>query len=176
MSTWCRERSAYSVSQLASEKTIEAENRYLMHRNVDALPLEKVGVSAGIICPDCGGQFWRMKEGPLRFRCHVGHGTSAHTLLAQQGESVEEAGWSLIRAVEEDITLSQIVLETNVPTEVAQKLKDRLRRNRHLLTQLRRLVVSNPAQSAEQPTLGHGDNDVRAVGGNHVDPTPVPRT
>ncbi len=53
-------------------------------------------------CPECGGPLWEFEEGRLlRFRCHVGHGFTADALAAEQNDSLENALWSALRALEE---------------------------------------------------------------------------
>jgi two-component system chemotaxis response regulator CheB len=53
-------------------------------------------------CPDCGGALWeRDSGGVLRYRCHIGHGFTADSLVAAQAEKLEEALWIALRALEE---------------------------------------------------------------------------
>src|SRR5262249_25215578 len=54
-----------------------------------------------VTCPHCHGS---MKEsessGLLRFECHVGHGFTLNSLMAEQTAEVEAALWASIRALE----------------------------------------------------------------------------
>lgn len=53
-------------------------------------------------CPDCGGAMWEIETNNLvRYRCHVGHGYTADTLLHKQNGVVEQALWSAVRALDE---------------------------------------------------------------------------
>ena len=53
-------------------------------------------------CPDCGGVLWEFNsDGVLRYRCHVGHGYTADSLVAAQTQKLEEALWIALRALEE---------------------------------------------------------------------------
>jgi two-component system chemotaxis response regulator CheB len=64
------------------------------------------GNPSGFACPECGGALWELTEGELlRFRCRVGHAFSSDTLLAEQSDSVEEALWMALRALEENAAL-----------------------------------------------------------------------
>ncbi len=63
-------------------------------------------------CPDCGGTLWEVSDGDvIRFRCRVGHAWSAENLLLRQGEALEEALWTALRALEENTSLSERMKE-----------------------------------------------------------------
>jgi two-component system, chemotaxis family, protein-glutamate methylesterase/glutaminase len=69
---------------------------------------ERVGKPSAFSCPDCGGVLWEIEEGNLiRFRCRTGHAFSPESLLAQQSQSLEEALWTALRALEEIAALRQ---------------------------------------------------------------------
>lgn len=58
-------------------------------------------------CPDCGGVLEEVvEEGPLRFRCRVGHEFYAEDLASAQWTTLEDALWSAIRGMEENAELS----------------------------------------------------------------------
>jgi two-component system chemotaxis response regulator CheB len=50
-------------------------------------------------------------HGLVRYRCHVGHGFSAESLLSGSDEKLEETLWSALRAIEELIELRNRMLE-----------------------------------------------------------------
>lgn len=103
--SWCR--SARGVpSPHDVLPSILTENQALVQGQSPIKNISEVGISSPVACPECGGHLWRMKEGPLRYRCHVGHALSAHTLLARQRESIEDHAWRLMRALEEDAYLA----------------------------------------------------------------------
>ena len=55
-----------------------------------------------LTCPDCGGVIWELREGNiLHYRCHIGHKYSPNSMLARQGEALETALSSAVRALEE---------------------------------------------------------------------------
>ncbi len=69
---------------------------------------ERYGAPSRFPCPDCGGVLWDLSgEGPLRFRCEVGHAHSAATLAEMQTEAVEAAMWAALRALEDKIALAR---------------------------------------------------------------------
>jgi two-component system chemotaxis response regulator CheB len=53
-------------------------------------------------CPECGGALWEMHEGELiHFRCRIGHAYSSESLADAQGENLEAALWTALRALSE---------------------------------------------------------------------------
>jgi two-component system chemotaxis response regulator CheB len=53
-------------------------------------------------CPDCGGVLFQQTEGGLtRFRCSVGHVFSIESLADGQGQQLEGALWTAVRALED---------------------------------------------------------------------------
>jgi two-component system, chemotaxis family, protein-glutamate methylesterase/glutaminase len=69
---------------------------------------ERYGQPSRFTCPDCGGVLWELRgEGPLRFRCEVGHAHSPATLAETQTEAAEAAMWSALRALEDKAELAR---------------------------------------------------------------------
>jgi two-component system chemotaxis response regulator CheB len=139
---------------------LRVENAKLQNRQLDFAALNEVGVSAGIVCPDCGGHLWQMNEGPLRYRCHVGHAMSAHSLLAQQTQVVEAAGWQLLRAIEEDDQLCVQTLQQRLSAEDKLMVESRLTLNREKRQRLQGLLFTNqPAPMPIKLPQGNGNGD-----------------
>jgi two-component system chemotaxis response regulator CheB len=66
------------------------------------------GAPSAFSCPDCGGVLWQLDEGgDLRFRCRVGHAYFDESLVDHQGERLESALWSALRALEEHCHLNE---------------------------------------------------------------------
>ena len=66
----------------------------------------------GFTCPECHGALWEIDDGALpRFRCRVGHGFSADSLLVNQRGDVEAALWMAYRALEERAALCRGLAE-----------------------------------------------------------------
>jgi two-component system chemotaxis response regulator CheB len=60
---------------------------------------------------------WEIEDGDLlRFRCRIGHAYSEDSLVAEQIETLEEAFWVALRALEESAALSH---------QLAQRAADR---------------------------------------------------
>jgi two-component system, chemotaxis family, protein-glutamate methylesterase/glutaminase len=85
---------------------------------------ERYGQPSRFTCPDCGGVLWELSgEGPLRFRCEVGHAHSTATLAETQTEAAEAAMWSALRALEDKAELARrrsiAMSERGLRTQVA---------------------------------------------------------
>jgi two-component system chemotaxis response regulator CheB len=69
---------------------------------------ERPGQPSPFSCPDCGGVLWEIKDSEfVRFRCRVGHAYSPETMLAAQGDVLEEALWTALKTLEENARLSK---------------------------------------------------------------------
>ena len=65
-----------------------------------------LGSPSGFTCPECHGGLWEIEDGDIpRYRCRVGHGFSAESLLISQRADVEGAIWTAYRALEERAAL-----------------------------------------------------------------------
>jgi two-component system, chemotaxis family, protein-glutamate methylesterase/glutaminase len=67
--------------------------------------LAMLGEQSTISCPDCAGPTWLVGEvGARRYRCYLGHVTSARELLDDSDVQVESALWSAVRALHDRAT------------------------------------------------------------------------
>jgi two-component system chemotaxis response regulator CheB len=99
------------LTRLASEPTKSAPSSVpheiqvgneMVTMNGDMDDMAAVGKLSAFTCPACRGALWELSEGDLlHYRCHVGHAFSAESLLADQSESVEQALFTALRALEE---------------------------------------------------------------------------
>ncbi len=72
----------------------------------EACRSDELGVVSAFTCPDCSGTLWEIDEGiGVRFRCRVGHAYSEQAMVKAQGDSVERAMWTALRALEERVAL-----------------------------------------------------------------------
>ncbi|HST06191.1 MAG TPA: chemotaxis protein CheB [Chloroflexia bacterium] len=70
--------------------------------------LDKIGTPSHYACPDCHGTLWQIHDGDLvRFRCRVGHAYTAESMITVHTESVENALYAALRALEESASLSR---------------------------------------------------------------------
>lgn len=71
-----------------------------------------VGNPSPYSCPDCGGVLNDLDDGAvLRFRCRVGHAYSADSLLHSQRDTIEDALYTALRALEERTEISDRLAE-----------------------------------------------------------------
>ena len=92
---------------------------------------DQLGTLSRFTCPECNGALWEMKgEGPLRYRCHIGHALTAETVLSEQAIKTEEMLWRLMRAHQERAELARrmAIQEQSLDRPaLAAELQDRAR-------------------------------------------------
>jgi two-component system, chemotaxis family, protein-glutamate methylesterase/glutaminase len=80
-------------------------------------------------CPDCGGVLEEIvDEGPLRFRCRVGHEFYSDDLGSAQWATLEDALWAAVRGMEENAELSSRlarIADENSSPRSAERHRDR---------------------------------------------------
>jgi len=85
---------------------IEIEARIALEDTALAAGVMQLGQLSPYTCPECHGTLLEItRDGILRFRCHTGHAYSVQSLLAEVSGSIEEALWSAVRAIEEQMLL-----------------------------------------------------------------------
>ena len=110
----CRETAA-EEGRYPVPENVEIEAR-IAQQEMDGEELiasvERIGKISKLTCPDCNGALWEISdEDLLRYRCHVGHAFSAESLSNGQGEMLEVALWSAVRALEEQMILARRIVE-----------------------------------------------------------------
>jgi two-component system, chemotaxis family, protein-glutamate methylesterase/glutaminase len=59
-------------------------------------------------CPDCSGTLFLVKQNSIvQFKCRIGHRYSLQSMSEAQGEYVERALWTALRALEEHAEFSR---------------------------------------------------------------------
>jgi two-component system chemotaxis response regulator CheB len=103
---------------------------------------------------------WRMNgEGPLRFRCHVGHAYTAEAMDVGQAESLESNLWEVLRTLEERTALlrelAERARELNELHE-ASTWESRIGGLQRDMVALRDLLAKGTSKSpsAPEPSLG----------------------
>lgn len=123
---------------------------------------EAFGQPAGFSCPDCNGSLYVLREGGLeRYRCHVGHGWSPKSLLAQQSASMESALWVALRTLEEKAALSASMsreARERGHDRTAEKLAENERESYHAAGLVRDLIEQISAEATSM-----GDDEFEGV-------------
>jgi two-component system chemotaxis response regulator CheB len=103
------ERAAVPDSDRALRASLEAEIDWSgADLEVDTPEEPPFGKPSGFSCPECNGVLWEIPAGDIpRFRCRVGHGYAAASLLSEQGAAVEAAMWTAVRVLEERAALTR---------------------------------------------------------------------
>jgi two-component system chemotaxis response regulator CheB len=132
-------------------KQLEIETKIALGADSAELDVTQLGKISEFTCPDCHGSLTRINNGNLqRFRCHTGHSFSNGTLLAEVTDSVEQALWNTIRAVEERIRLLKNLAQnaSNLKqTELSSALSRELQQNEHRADVLRQIAMRGTNES-----------------------------
>jgi two-component system chemotaxis response regulator CheB len=99
-------------SEPPATRSDELENELSSGNMEPAQDDEHPGKVSAYGCPDCGGVLWELQDGSFtRFRCRVGHAWTSDALLAQQSDTLDQALWTALRALEESASLSRHIAE-----------------------------------------------------------------
>jgi two-component system chemotaxis response regulator CheB len=116
------------------------ENEYAKLKNVPRETLESLGTPSSLICPDCNGPLWQLKNGPRRFRCHTGHSYTPITLIEAHRDLAEKTLGVLMTLFEDEVTLSEHIIETTTNPAQAEQTKRDLRESQQRAAALRKLL------------------------------------
>ena len=87
---------------LPTPPEIKLEVAIAAGERVGSESITSIAVPAPLTCPSCGGVLSVAKtDGPLRFRCQVGHAYAADALASEQESQVDEALRIALRIIEE---------------------------------------------------------------------------
>jgi two-component system chemotaxis response regulator CheB len=109
--------------------------------------LQAIAQPSALVCPDCKGGLWQLDgAAPVRYRCHTGHAFTLKTLQQALTETMDEALWGAVRALQEQtVLLGMMALVHRREGAEGEALKVEAIRN-GLDTQARRLreLVEKP--------------------------------
>jgi two-component system chemotaxis response regulator CheB len=97
-------RTSGDGSQSVSEQSqkFQTEVRVAMEDKGLESGITALGEISPYTCPECHGCLLQIEEeGMLRFRCHTGHAYTLDALLSELTQSVENALWNALRALQE---------------------------------------------------------------------------
>jgi two-component system chemotaxis response regulator CheB len=89
------------AAKAADDPELKLESQAMTNDDFTMQKLDQLGNPSKLTCPECGGALWEMHNPPTRFRCHVGHAYSLHTLFSEQNVQVEAALWAAVRALDQ---------------------------------------------------------------------------
>ncbi len=136
------------------------------------------GMRTDITCPVCGGVLWEEQERRLTmYRCRSGHAYTADSLLAAQGEGLDNAVWRPIRILtERGVLLRRLGARASHQGRESsarwfeEQANDSLRR----AAELRRAAKAGGAREMLAPQPPDGDRRSaaaeRGAGGAHMPP------
>jgi two-component system chemotaxis response regulator CheB len=111
----------------------------------------RLGEESPFSCPTCGGVLRETPDDVLRFRCRVGHAFGADSLVHAQSETIDDALWVALRALQERAELSTR-LHKRLGERGHQQLAARYERRRVEAEQaagrIRELLLGQDAESA----------------------------
>lgn len=162
---------AAALARLAHEK-VEREKEEAMSDemeeeadiaefNLNAIKREdRPGVPSQFTCPECHGVLFEIDEhGLLRFRCRVGHAYSSETLLADQSTMLEDALWTALRSLEENIALARrlsLRMQDKGNERSAKQFEERAQELEQRVDVIRKVML-NP-EVATRPQIQGGGN------------------
>jgi two-component system chemotaxis response regulator CheB len=111
--------------------------------------LSRLGAQTTVSCPTCHGPTWLVGDQVTRrFRCYLGHVTSARELLEASTQEVDSALWGAVRALRDRATALESLVEVARRTgggATADHYVDRARETRRHADIVRQLMLElNP--------------------------------
>jgi two-component system chemotaxis response regulator CheB len=146
---------AAAVRRLSEEVNVSENGNEEMrleteYATLDADALDRdapPGQSSAYACPACGGVLWEIDDAELpRYRCRVGHAYSAEGAAEAQGESVELALWTALRALQERAQMTERIADRVGVAGAKQsqaRFEELAREAREQAEVIRRLLAGN---------------------------------
>ena len=120
---------------------------------VDSGVLRRFADPSALTCPNCSGVLSLVRDAkPLRFRCQVGHATTAEILAKEQENAVDEALRVALRVIEERAELvSQMAEDGRISGRraIAEMYEERAAEYRQQADTIRRAVLLSLPSPAE---------------------------
>jgi two-component system, chemotaxis family, protein-glutamate methylesterase/glutaminase len=147
-----------AVQRLSEESPMSENGRDEMsieteYATLDADALERngpPGEPSAFGCPACGRVLWEVHDADPRFRCRVGHAYTAAGAIDAQGESVEAALWTALRALQERAQLSER-LAARVGSAGADRSRARFEADAHEAREQAEVIRSVLAGNGSNP-------------------------
>lgn len=108
----------------------------------------ELGELSPFTCAECGGPLWKQDAQLLRFRCLIGHGYTARSLLQASGHRVDSTLWAAVRQFEQRANLQRAMAHEEVTQgreKMAARYTERAAEMEQHATLLRRLLLGKAA-------------------------------
>jgi two-component system, chemotaxis family, protein-glutamate methylesterase/glutaminase len=113
---------------------------------------DEPGLRSEVVCPLCNGALTETTvNGYQSFRCHVGHAFSLNSLAVEQAESLEQALWSAVRALEESATIASRLAQ-NAPASIRDRFHEKHRTQRQAARIVENLLRSEGILTPQDTT------------------------
>jgi two-component system chemotaxis response regulator CheB len=138
-------------------ESLELEVDIAAGRRLGADRLREIADPSALSCPDCQGVLSEVRgEQPLRYRCQIGHASTAE-ILDSRAEQVDEAMRIALRVMEERVTLVTRMAEDARRTgrnTVAELYESRAEEYTRYATVLRQAAVASLRDNRSAPEVG----------------------
>jgi len=136
------------------------ENEFADDGLVPQNRVEEIAIASALTCPECHAVLYKIRdERAPRFRCRLGHGFSAKTLLQDLAAAREDALWSAVRAVLEESELAHCLARdacskdfqlARFLTELADRAEDQIGQLRWVIASLSDLIEPDHTGAAPE--------------------------
>ena len=102
-------------------------------------------------CPECDGALWLTHDAPPMYRCHVGHGFTASSLLAGQKVLSDQHLWRAVRSLEEQAEMHRRFAPAGVPESQQRDFQRHAEALEQRALVLRRILIEREPHSQPHP-------------------------
>ena len=133
---------------------VKLESQMVQMRKDDIEHVESIGMLSPFKCPACHGALWEVNdEHVLRYRCHTGHAFTAESLATDEDETLDQALYSALRALEESAALSR---------RLAQRARERVHVNSAKSLERKALAAERNADVLRNVIFGEAEENGNA--------------
>ena len=147
----------YRLSQEPPRETPPIPEELHIEVNIAESPIdngncaEKLGESVPVMCPECGGPLWELRDEKLRrYRCRIGHAFTAESLLAGQSEALEYALWAAVRTMEDRVRILMTLAsgrQEHGQSKIADMYETRAKELKSHAQQIRQMLLETAKSS-----------------------------
>jgi two-component system chemotaxis response regulator CheB len=111
------------------------------------------GALVAMTCPECHGPLWEMADdGPLRYRCRVGHAYTAEAMESSLARETEDALWTALNTLEESAKLyGRLAAQTRVDPERERRFMQAAQKYRSRAGAIRKMLGDGSIAGTPNP-------------------------